>query len=161
MTIPILALVLLASAGLGMAGARGLLSLRKGLSTSISVAVCVSYILIILWRPDILWVSNLSILLAGVCLGFLFGLLLSSAASVLAFLTTAVVGVTDIAILAAAYLGLRKATDSEWEPAVWLLIGLLSAFFVGIFLSGVPGLPFLAAGGYIFVFRHSRRRAPN
>lgn len=159
------------------------------------------YVLILLRQPDVPWVSNLSVLLAGSCLGFLFGHLLGSSASVIAFLTTAavvdllsfsdgltnqivegyrtgsstilpflavfveisgreyaVVGVSDIAILSAAYLGLQKATESEWEPAVWLLLGLLSAFLVGITFSGAPGIPFLAAGGCIFVFLHSRRQ---
>ena len=202
MTVSILALILLAAAGLGMIGARGLLGLKSNHAFWVSGGVCAGYVLILLWRPDVPWVPNLSVLIAGSCLGFLFGHLLGSSASVLAFLFTAaivdylsfsdgltnqileayragnstilsflavfveiggreyaVIGVSDIAILAAAFVGFRRATSLSWEPAVWLLLGLASAFAVGVLFNGAPGIPFLAVAGMIFVFRNGRRMA--
>jgi hypothetical protein len=69
----------------------------------------------------------------------------------------AVVGVSDIALVAAAYLGLRKATGARWTPALFLLGGLLGAFMVGIVRGGAAGIPFLAAGAVAFVFVHRWR----
>lgn len=195
-TIPVLALVLLASGGLGMLGARCLLRLGRGMAVAVSLVVLGGYGLIVLWRPGVPVVPDFSVVLVGCCLGFLFGRFLGSTASVLAFLTTAaivdllsfshgltarileayrtngseilrslavfvelggreyaVVGVSDIAILTAAYLGLALATGSKWEPGLWLLAGLLAAFLVGVFSGGAPGMPFMATAAWAFVAR--------
>lgn len=199
-TVLLLAIVLLASAGFGLMGARALLALDRGPATLLAGGVAISYGVLLVWQPAPPWISNLGVLLAGSCLGFLLGRVLGSAAAVLTFLTTAavvdlfsfsdgitnriieayrsggsailrflavfveaggreyaVVGVSDIAILAAAYVGFWKATGVEWESAGWLLIGLLAAFVVGTLTNGAPGIPFLAAAGLV-VFLRTRNR---
>jgi len=69
----------------------------------------------------------------------------------------AVIGVSDIAILVAAYLGLSRSTGLAWEPGLWLLLGLLAAFLVGVLHGGAPGLPFLAGAAWIFALLPGRR----
>lgn len=200
MTTAILAASMLASAGVGMAMARVLVSLRRRLSIPAVLVVAAAYTLALLWQPASPWVSNALVLLAGGCAGFILGLLLGSAASVLAFLTTAavvdlvsfsngltsqiveayrsggsaalrflavlatadgreyaVVGLGDIAILAAAYVGFSRAARSDREPAIWLLAGLLAAFVAGAWLGGAPGIPFIAAAGWGYTLLHARR----
>ena len=71
----------------------------------------------------------------------------------------AVIGVSDIAILAASYLGLRRATGSDWGPATWLLLGLFFGFLAGTLFGGAPGIPFLAAGAFVFLLLKRRTRA--
>jgi presenilin-like A22 family membrane protease len=63
----------------------------------------------------------------------------------------AVVGIGDLLILSAAYLGLRAHTGREVAPALWLLVGLLIAVGIGIPLGGMPGIPFVLLGalGYL------------
>lgn len=201
MIFPTLALVLLASAGI--LGASGLHRLDRGLSLPLAIGVSVGYGLLLFWRPDSPGVANASILLGGVCMGFLLSQLLGSSGSVFAFLCTAaavdlfsfsdgltnqiieayrsggstvlrflavflevggqeyaVIGVSDIAIVAAAYLGLQRATGSNWEPAIWLLLGLFLALLAGTYLGGAPGIPFLAAGAGIFILRQRLKRTP-
>lgn len=203
MIFPTLALVLLASAGAGILGARGLHGLDRSLSLPLAIGVSVGYALLLFWRPDSPWVPNLSIILAGICIGFLLGQLLGTTGGVLTFLFTAaivdflsfsdgltnqiveayrsggsnvlrflavflelggqeyaVIGVSDIALVAAAYLGLYRATGSGWEPAIWLLVGLFLAFLAGMFLGGAPGIPFLAAGAGGFILRQRMNRGP-
>jgi len=202
MIFTILALVLLASAGVGILGVRGLQRLDRRVSLPMAIGGSVGYALLLFWRPDSPWVPNLAIILAGICIGFLLGQLLGSTGSVLTFLCTAaivdllsfsdgltnqiveayrsggsnvlrflavflelggqeyaVIGVSDIALVAAAYLGLYRATGSDWEPAIWLLLGLFLAFLAGMFLGGAPGIPFLAAGAGAFILRRRRGRA--
>jgi len=201
MTLVALGLVLLLSAGQGILSVRGLLKVPRGVSLATALAISLGYALLILSRPDPHWVSNLSVLVAGSCLGFLLGQLLGSSASVLTFLLTAavvdffsfsngltnhlldayrtgrspvlqflavivelggqeyaVVGVSDIALVSAAYLGLLKATESDFAPAAFLLSGLLAAFLAGVATRGVPGIPFIAAGAGAFVLLHQRFR---
>lgn len=200
MTTVILAVMMLASAGLGMAGARVLFSLDRRLSITAVLLVGVGYTLALAWRPASPWVSSILVVLAGGCVGFALGLLLGSAASVVAFLTTAaavdlvsfadgltrqiveayrsggsttlrllavfvtvegreyaVVGLGDLAILAAAYVGFSRATGSDRGPASWLLAGLLTAFVAGVWLDGAPAIPFIAAAGCGFALLHRRR----
>lgn len=63
----------------------------------------------------------------------------------------AVVGIGDLFLLSAAYLGLRAHTGREVAPALWLLGGLMVAVVVGIPLGGMPGIPFILLGalGYL------------
>ena len=202
MTFPILAVCLMTAAVLGLVTAWGLLTLKKTLATKISAAVCIGYLLLLFWRPEAVWFSNVSILVAGASLGFLLSLLLGSTGSVLTFLITAgiidffsfsdgltnqimeayrtggstllrylavflevggheyaVIGVGDIFLISAAYLGFRRATGSTWAPAFWLLLGLFCALVVGYTLGGAPGIPFLAGGGAVFVLLNRRRTA--
>lgn len=70
----------------------------------------------------------------------------------------AVVGLGDIAILAAAFVAFGRETGAEWEPAAWLVGGLTAAFIAGLWLGGAPGIPFIAAG--CFALLHSRRADP-
>jgi len=136
------------------------------------------------------------VILAGSSIGFLLSRLLSSTASVLAFLLTAavvdlfsfsggltntilsayraggsgllsymavfvetggqnhaVIGVGDLAILTASYLGFHRSTGAGTEPALWLLGGLSVALGVGLVFGGLPGVPFLAGGALFFVAR--------
>lgn len=62
-----------------------------------------------------------------------------------------VVGIGDLLLLTAAYLGLRAHTGQGIAPAVWLLGGLLVAVAVGIPLAGVPGIPFILLGALGFL----------
>lgn len=199
MTFLTLGLILLIAAGQGMLSVVGLLKVRKGVSVPMTLAISLGYSSLLFLRPDPVWVSNLSVLVAGSCIGFLLGQFLRSPASVLTFLGTAavvdllsfsdgltnqileayrtggstllrflavfvemggqeyaVVGVSDIALVSAAYLGLLKAADSSIAPAIFLLFGLLAAFLVGMVTTGVPAIPFLAAAAGIFVFRRHR-----
>jgi hypothetical protein len=200
MTTAILAVAMLASAGVGMAVARVLVALDRRLSIPAVLLVAAAYTLALLWQPASSWASNALVLLGGGCAGFALGLLLGSPASVLAFLTTAavvdlvsfsdgltrqiveayrsggstalrflatfvtvdgrehaVVGLGDIAILAAAYVGFSRAAGSDREPATWLLAGLLAAFIAGVWLNGAPGIPFIAAAGWGYAVVHARR----
>lgn len=202
MTFLLLAIILLLSAGLAAAGARGLLALKSASATALSVGILSVYGALLLWQPDLRWVSNGLVLLAGSSLGFLLGRVLRSSGAVLTFLATAavvdllsfsdgftnqiieayssggsmilrflaifvelggreyaVVGVSDMAILAAAYVGFRSATGSEWESVGWLLLGLLLAFVAGVAFDGAPAIPFLAATGAAFFLRDYRRGA--
>lgn len=63
----------------------------------------------------------------------------------------AVVGIGDLLLLTAAYLGMRAHTGHGVAPAVWLLVGLLVAVAVGIPLGGVPGIPFILLGALGFL----------
>ena len=194
-----LGLVLILAAGQGILSVVGLHRFPKGFSVPLTSAVSVGYFTLLYLRPDLPWVSNVSVLVAGSCVGFLLGLLLRSPGSVLTFLCTAafvdlisfsdgltnqileayrtggstlleflavfvelggrkyaVVGVSDTALVSAAYLGLLKGTGSKVGPAVFLLLGLLAAFIVGMASGGVPAIPFLAAGAGVFAFLHHR-----
>jgi hypothetical protein len=198
----VLALILLLTAGFGILSARGLLQLRKAVSAPIALGTAVGYALVLFLQPELPWVPNISILLAGSSFGFLLGHLLGSTGSVLTFLCTAalvdlfsfsdgltkqiveayqsggsivlrflaffvelggqeyaVIGVSDIAVVAAAYLGLQKATGLNWEPALFLLASLLAAFIVGMLLGGAPGIPFLAGGAAAFALLHRQRQS--
>ena len=202
MIFPTLAFVLIASAGAGILGARGLLRMNRRFSRPIAIGTSIGYVILLFWRPDSPWVPNVSILLAGICFGFLLGQLLGSSGSVLTFLCTAaivdmlsfsdgltnqiveayrsggstvlrflavfielggqeyaVIGVSDIAIVAAAYLGLHRATGSDWGPAFWLLLGLFFALLAGTLWGGAPGIPFLAAGAGVFILLQRRNQA--
>lgn len=197
----ILALILFLTAGFGILGARGFLELKRRVSLPAALGLTLGYALLLVFRPEFPWMSNVSILLAGSSIGFLLGPMLGSSGAVLAFLFTAalvdafsfsdgltnriveayqnggstvlrylavfvamggrdyaVIGVSDIAVVAAAYLGLRKSTGLEWAPALFLLGSLLAAFAVGVLRGGAPGMPFLAvgAGAFVFFFRDRR-----
>ena len=67
--------------------------------------------------------------------------------------TRAVIGVGDLVILTASYLGFQRATASEVEPAFWLLGGLSAGLALGLLVGGLPGVPFVAAGALFFVAR--------
>ena len=166
----------------------------RGGSRIVSGGACILYVLLLLWRPDSAWISNPMVILAGSSIGFLLSLLLSSTASVLAFLLTAavvdllsfsggltntilsdfraggsgllsymavfvetggqthaVIGVGDLAILTASYLGFHRATGLDTEPALWLLGGLSVALGLGLAFGGLPGIPFIAGGALFFV----------
>jgi hypothetical protein len=70
----------------------------------------------------------------------------------------AVVGIGDLFLLSAAYLGLGAHTRREVAPALWLLGGLLVAVGLGIPLGGMPGIPFILLGalGYLAWDRSTR-----
>jgi len=195
----ILGSLVLASGGLAIVGTRGLLTLERRVSTLLATGVCLGWVSLLLLGPVPSWASDASIVLAGTSLGFLFGRLLPSSPSVLAFLTSAavvdlvsftggltrhmleafrdgssdmlrslavmvvaggqewaVVGMSDLVILAAAYVGLRRATGDGSGPALWLLLGLMGGFLAGVAWGGAPGLPFLAASAWFYVFLHRR-----
>jgi len=76
-------------------------------------------------------------------------------------MTFAVLGVGDLALLTAAYLGFRRATKAEWAPAFCLLAGLSAAYLVGYTRGGAAGIPFLAAGGLVFLLLHRGRLKRN
>jgi len=67
--------------------------------------------------------------------------------------TRAVIGVGDLVILTASYLGFQRATASEVEPAFWLLGGLSAGLALGLLVGGLPGVPFVAAGALFFAAR--------
>jgi len=186
----------LLSAGVSLFIGRALILGSPGKGTGVSGSVLLAYALLLFWQPDRVWLSNASVVMVGGCLGFLLSRLLSSSASVIAFLLTAtvvdllsfsggftneilqayrsgesellrflvvlvnseggtraVIGVGDLVILTASYVGFQRATGSEVEPAVWLLGGLSAALVLGLLVGGLPGIPFVAAGALFFVAR--------
>lgn len=194
MTGLILILGFLGFSGATLVVARGMAGLAKPWETLVPGAVCAAYLGLLLWRPEVLWVSNAGVVMGGAAAGLLLSRILGSKERVVVFLIAAsvvdlisfwrgpteallrafeaggpslltymagilhlqdgrfaVVGIGDLFLLSAAYLGLRAHTRREVAPALWLLGGLLLAVVVGIPLGGMPGIPFILLGALGFL----------
>ncbi len=176
-------------------------SMKKTFIAILSIA---SFVVVLLWRPDSLLISNAAVLLFAIGVAFFvgkslgsFGALVTFAATVsvvdtisfaggltrkiideyergtsnlLQFLVVSIptgdgvqplVGVGDLCITGALFLGLARLHGHMLRASVVLVLGLTVAIAIGLFAGGVAGLPFLAVAAVIdgwYFTRKARNR---
>lgn len=69
---------------------------------------------------------------------------------------TPLVGVGDLLVLGALFVGLLHIHGQAWRAAAVLVVGLFVAIAVGLYVGGVAGLPFLGAAAMLDAWVASR-----
>jgi len=70
-----------------------------------------------------------------------------------------IVGIGDLAILAALFTGFSDVGFRGWLPFVVPLIGLLLALGVGLLVGGTPALPFIAGTTVVYVLWRRKQKS--